>query len=52
MAIDWGKLGYTLACVALPALWGGFAAWLFGRLDARRKAKAPSPERPPLDYTI
>ena len=50
MDLDWQRLGYVALCVALPAAWGAFAAWLFGRIDRRRKAKLP--ERPPLDYTI
>jgi hypothetical protein len=50
MDLDWTRLGYVALCVLLPAAWGGFAAWLFGRLDRRHAARKL--ERPPIDYTI
>jgi hypothetical protein len=54
MDIDWAKLGYVVACLALPAVWGVVAAKLFSRLDRRRKARADAAaaERPPIDYVI
>ncbi len=41
---------YVAACVAVPAVWGVFTAWFFGRLDAKRANKGA--DRPPMDYSI
>ena len=41
---------YIAACVIVPALWGAVSAWLFSRLDRRRREQMP--ERPPIDYMI
>lgn len=47
---------YVAACLAVPAVWGVVSAWLFGRIDARRrKAKGNDSDatlRPPVDYSI
>lgn len=51
MDLDWARLGYVALCLVLPAAWGAFAAWLFGRID-RRRAAARKLDRPPIDYTI
>lgn len=48
----WPEWLYIGACLVVPAAWGAFSAWLFGRLDRRRRAAAPGDRRPPLDYVI
>ena len=40
---------YIAACVAVPGAWGAFSAWLFSRLDRRKKS---TQDRPRIDYTI
>jgi hypothetical protein len=53
MRIDWSLWAYVAACVVVPAAWGAFAAWLFGRLDLRRKKTGSPPrERAFIDYSI
>jgi hypothetical protein len=47
--MDWQQWTYVAACVAVPAAWGAFSAWLFSRLDARRR---PVAAPPPIDYVI
>ncbi len=34
---------YVAACLAAPALWGVVSAWLFSRLDKRRKEAKETP---------
>jgi hypothetical protein len=47
--MDWQQLAYLAACLVVPAAWGAFSAWLFSRIDARRRGSA----RPaPVDYMI
>jgi hypothetical protein len=41
--------GYIAACVAVPGIWGGIAAWLFSRGDKKAKTAA---QHPPVDYMI
>ena len=53
MDIDWSLWAYVAACVAVPAAWGAACAWLFGRLDRRRRSSgAPPRERSFIDYSI
>ena len=46
----WNFWLYLGACIAIPAVWGVFSAWLFGRIDKR--SAAATAERKALDYTI
>ncbi|MBL4633395.1 MAG: hypothetical protein JKY56_05970 [Kofleriaceae bacterium] len=44
---------YIAACLLVPAAWGITSAWLFAKIDARRKPKtSQSPAQPPVDYSI
>ena len=44
---------YVAACLAVPALWGVASAWIFGKIDAKRKANQEEQAwRPPVDYSI
>lgn len=53
MDIDWGTWLYAAACVVVPALWGGVAAWIFGRIDRKRLAKSGTRrEEAYVDYSI
>lgn len=46
------KVAYIVACLLVPAAWGGFSAWLFTRRDRKRKMAAELERRPPVDYVI
>ncbi|MCP4448851.1 MAG: hypothetical protein GY811_26480 [Myxococcales bacterium] len=47
---------YVAACLAAPAISGVLSAWIFGRIDARRRKATGDPQdtilRPPVDYSI
>jgi hypothetical protein len=48
---DWREWLYVAACVLLPGAWGAFTAWLFARLDRRRKLREEQ-NRLTIDYMI
>ncbi|HLU66128.1 MAG TPA: hypothetical protein VKZ63_07620 [Kofleriaceae bacterium] len=53
MDIDWSLWGYVVACVAAPAGWGALCAWLFARIDRRRRGAGKTErERAFIDYSI
>lgn len=43
---------YALACVLVPAVWGGLMYLVFGWWRARRGTLPPRREKPPVDYII
>ena len=46
---DWPEWLYIGACLVVPAAWGAFSAWLFGRFD---RSRSQSDDREPMDYVI
>lgn len=46
---------YIAACLLVPGVWGIVSAWIFGKIDERRRAKKPPDDSswtPPVDYSI
>jgi hypothetical protein len=57
MSIDWAFIGYALACVLVPVLWGIGVVWVSNRFEGRLfpGASRKRPDRrevPPIEYHI
>ena len=56
--MDWGRIGYALACVVAPLAWGLIIVWVSNRMDrdllrkggGRRGGKRRAPR--PIEYHI
>lgn len=54
--MNWKLIGYSLACVMVPVVWGLIIVWVSNRMDRRlvragrreRKGKPPNP----IEYHI